>query len=427
MIMSKRTILAASLLLIGATALSAAPRHAVLMREATAAAKAGDQPTALAKLEEAARLRPDYPRLQLNLARTYASLGKAEEALAALQRVADMGLLMNIATDPAFAALKDSPDFEAVFAKLAAELAPVGAYDEAAFAITDVTGIIESCLVDPVTLHWYFGDVRNRCIWLRDVSTGVGVLKKFTSEEDALDGVFQIALSADRKTLWAATATVGAMTGSDAEEGKRSALIALDPATGRVRDRFSVPADGRKHLLGDFTIAADGSVYATDSMSPVIWRLPSDRSALEPWLENDDFLSLQGIAFGRDGRSLYVADYANGIWRIDAATKKPSLLTAPANATFFGIDGLYAVPGGLLAVQNGVNPQRVLRIEPATSGASSARILASGKAAMTDLALGQVFNGRFHFVANSGWALFDPPPATQPAARPVTISSTALE
>jgi hypothetical protein len=188
-----------------------------------------------------------------------------------------------------------------------------------------------------------------------------------------------------------------------------------------------VPADGRKHLLGDFVIATDGSLYATDSVSPVIWRLPPGGTALEPWLESDDFLSLQGIAFSQDGGSLYVADYANGIWHIDPATKKNSLLTAPANATFFGIDGLYTVPGGLIAVQNGVNPQRVFRVEPATSGASPARILASGQTAMTDLGLGQVFNGRFHFVANSGWALFDPPPVTAPDPRSVMIRSAAIE
>jgi hypothetical protein len=45
---------------------------------------------------------------------------------------------------------------------------------------------------------------------------------------------------------------------------------------------------------------------------------------------------------------------------------------------------------------------------------------------MTDLALGQVFNGRFHFIGNSGGALFDTP-AANPPARSVTIYSTALE
>ncbi|MDQ5977201.1 MAG: hypothetical protein QG602_173 [Verrucomicrobiota bacterium] len=414
------------LLLLLAT-VAAAPKHSNLLREATAAARAGDNATALAKMEEAAKLRPDYPRVQINLARLYAALQRPDDALAALQRLADMGLQMNIATDPALAALKELPRFQSLASQLAAGPAPVGSADEAAFTITDATGIVESCLVDPDTLLWYFGDVRNRCVWQRDVTGGTATLKQFTSAEDALDGVFKIALSADRKTLWAATATVGTMNGPDAEDGKRTALVAIDFATGRVRARFPVPADGRKHLLGDFVIAADGAIYATDSVSPVIWRLPADGTALEPWLESEEFLSLQGIALDSTERHLHIADYANGIWRIATDTKTPELLTAPAKTTFFGIDGLYAVPGGLLAVQNGVNPQRVLRIDLSSAKSPAVRVIAQGRPAMTDLALGQVFNGRFHFVGNSGWALFDPPPATPQSPRTVTILSTAIE
>ena len=423
MSMRKRTITPMLALLL-AVPLLATPKHAYLLREAADAAKTGDQTTALAKLEEAAGLRPDYPRIQLSLARTYAELERPDDALAALQRLADMGLRASVATDPAFAALKDSPAFQALAKQLARGLAPAPAGD-VAVTLPEVTGIIESCLLDPANQAWYFGDVRNRCIWQRDARSGA--LRKFTADEDALDGVFKLALSPDRKTLWATTATVSVMTGEDAEDGKRSALVALDLATGRVRSRFPAAGKGIKHLLGDFIIAEDGTIYATDSTYQAVWRLPPEGKELEVWLENTEFMNLQGLAFSSDGRTLYVSDYANGIWRVDVATKALALLTAPANATFFGLDGIYAVPGGLLAVQNGVKPQRVLRIEPSAEGASPARVVATGRPDMTDLSLGQVVNGRFHFVGNSGWALFDPAPDTPPPARSVTIYSITID
>jgi hypothetical protein len=144
-------------------------------------------------------------------------------------------------------------------------------------------------------------------------------------------------------------------------------------------------------------------------------------------MQHDDFLSLQGIALGAGARELFVADYANGIWRIALENAATSRLTPPPNATFFGIDGLYAIPGGLLAVQNGVEPQRVLRIEPRAEAPSPTRVVAALRPGMTDLSLGQVLAGRFYFVGNSGWALFDPPSATAPATRTVTILSTAME
>ncbi len=397
--------------------LSAAPKHIALLKDAAAAMKAGDNPTALAKLEAAAKLRPDYPRIQLNLARLNAEAGKTDDALAALDRLAAMGLSLNLAADPALAPLAGLPRFKEITSRLVAN-ATVARGELAPLRLKGVTGIIEGCLCDPATGDWYFGDVRNRCIWKRGAD---GALRKVTDDAEQLDGVFKLLLTEDRKTFWAATASVGAMAGPGAdEEGARSALVAFDFASGKIAARYPTPADGRKHLLGDFILAPDGALYATDSFAPVIWRLPPGGTQLGAWLENDDFLNLQGLAFSADGQSLFVADYSNGIWRIDVATKAAALLPAPANATFFGIDGLYAVRGGLLAVQNGVSPQRVLRIDPAT-GATQA--VAGGYPAMTDLSLGTLADGRFHFIADSGWALFDPPPAKAPPARELTVYS----
>lgn len=402
---------------------NAAPQYTFLLKEAASLGKAGDHPGALAKLEAAAQARPDYPRIQIYLARFNAEAGHSGEALAALQRLADMGIALNLAQDPAFASLRDLPRFQALAAQLAAAPAQTGAV--AATTIDGITGILESLLVDASTGTWYFGDVRNRCVWRRDES---GTFKRFTSEADGLDGVFKLVLSPDRRILWAATATVGAMGGAPAAEGSRSALVALDFQSGRVLARYPAPADGRRHLLGDFIVAADGSLFATDSFSPVIWRLPLDGKALEPWLESDEFINLQGLAFNPTGQVLYVADYTNGIWRIDVATKQPALLTAPPNATFFGIDGLYAVRTGILAIQNGVNPQRVLHIRPTPDAQPSpTRVVAQGHPALIDASLGTVDGTRFRFIADSGWAIFDPAPKTEPPARTVTVYSFTIE
>jgi hypothetical protein len=148
---------------------------------------------------------------------------------------------------------------------------------------------------------------------------------------------------------------------------------------------------------------------------------------LEKWLESDDFVSLQGIALGADGRQLYLADYANGLWQVDLATRTPRLLAPPAHATLFGLDGLYAVPGGLIAVQNGVNPQRVIRLDLAADDTpATIRVLAAGHAAMTDLGLGQVVGGHFEFIGNAGWNEFAK--AKDPAAaRSVTLLRTPVD
>ena len=180
-------------------------------------------------------------------------------------------------------------------------------------------------------------------------------------------------------------------------------------------------------MLGDFVAGSDGTIYVSDSTAPVIWRLAPGAASLEKWLETGEFVSLQGVAISADGRQLHAADYANGLWQVDLATRTPRLLAAPAHTTLFGIDGLYSVPGGLIAVQNGINPQRVIRIDLAADGTPSAvRVLGAGHPAMSDLALGQVGAGHFDFIGNAGWSEFEKSKGPT-AARTVTILRTPLD
>lgn len=417
-----------ALFLVTAVAL-AEPAHRTLLREATEAVKANDLATATARMEQAARVAPDYPRVHFNLARLYTAQGRSDDAFRALRNLAGMGLVFAIEQDPAFTSLKDAPEFAALVAAFAANRAPIvpASADEAAWAITGVTGIIESVATHPETLENFFGDVHHRCIWYRDTSGPSAVLRRFSADTDGLDGVFALKFSADGRTLWTTTSALPQMAGYTEADKGRAALVAYDVATRRLLRSYPLPADGREHVLGDFALASDGSVYVTDSTTPAIWRLAPGGAALERWSADPSFVSLQGAAFSADGRALYVADYANGIWRIDPSSRQAVLLTAPAGSTLFGIDGLYSVPGVLLAVQNGVNPQRILRIGLDAHGeASSVRVLAQGLAAMKDPALGQVLNRRFHFVGDSGWELFDEP-AAAPAPRAVTILSVPAE
>jgi len=406
--------------------LRAEPAHRQLLQEATAAAKAGDTATVITKLEAARALRPDYPRVRTNLARFYAQAGRPADAMQQLRDLAAMGLVMNIERDDAYAPLRDRPGFAELVAAFATNRSATGR-DEAAWAITGMDGIIEGLAVHPATLESFFSDVHHRCIWYRDVGGESAVMKKFSADTDGLLGVFALKIDAARNILWASSSALPEMKGySDADRG-RAFLAAYDLGTRRLARTYSVPPDGRDHVLGDFVAGADGTLYVSDSSSPVIWRLAPGAASLEKWLESGEFVSLQGTALSADGRQLYVADYANGIWRVDLATRVPVLLDAPAHATFFGIDGLYAVPRGLIAVQNGINPQRIIRIDLAADGTpSGVRVLGAGHPAMSDLALGQVVAGHFDFIGNSGWSEFEKAKGPT-AARTVNILRTTLE
>ena len=389
----------AGLFLSGLT-LRAAPAWQLFLQEARIAAQKGDLPTAQTKLEAAQHLRPDSPRLLLALAQIYAAAGKPTPALAQLQELAAMGLVMEVDADPGLSRLLATAEAAPLRKAFAANRQPV-ATANATVALPGCDGIIEGVARDAHG-NWYFSDVRNRCLWRR---SSAGAVVRFTAPHDDLDGLFGLCVDESQGTLWAATSAVPEMIGDTNRAAHRAGLAEFDLASGTWRRTFFVPSDGRPHVLGDLLRLSDGSILLTDSAAPIVWRLAPQGQKLERWLESDDFSSLQGLAPAPDGHSLIIADYANGLWLVPLDGSAKSLLPPPPHTTLFGIDGLYSVPGGLLAVQNGLNPQRILRIELSGSAQPlSARILCTGRPGMNDFSLGTVVDGHLQFIGDSGWS-----------------------
>ena len=103
-------------------------------------------------------------------------------------------------------------------------------------------------------------------------------------------------------------------------------------------------------------------------------------------------------------------------------------LAAAVAATLVGIDGIVTVPGGVVGIQNGTDPQRVIRVAftPALDAITGVTVLASGLANLTDLGLVTLANGRPTFIAGAGWDGFDVVKIRQPPTHTVRIFQVPL-
>jgi len=393
-----------------------------LLGEAAAAQEAGQLALAREKIEAARALRPDYPRIHLQLARLNASAGDRAAALAALSTLADYGLSLDLGRDRAFASLANHPQWDALVRRFVANGAPQGS-PRVDVTLPARTGIIETAVRDSHG-RWFLADVRNRCIWIRETD---GTLREFSAANDNLLGVFSLALDEPRGLLWAGVSATPAMRDFDAATPYRARLVAYSLVNGACVRSLPLPESNRAAILGSMVLSADGTLYATDSAAPIIWRLSADEPIAERWCENAAFGSLQGLTLSTDQNALYVADYGNGVWRVDISSKQPRLLIAPAGSTLFGIDDLHLANQALYAVQNGVTPQRILRVELDAAGEPHrAHVLISGHDSASDLTGGFIEDDRYHFIGNSGWALFDSPASTAPTPRDVQVLSVPL-
>ena len=405
-----------------ATAEPGAKTHQDFRAEAEAAYQRKDYAAAKEAIKAALALRPDSPRYLHALAGFSALTGDAKATVDYLHRLAELGVATNVERDPDFAALQGTPEFLRVTRELSANRAPRGEADVVA-ELPGRTGIIEGIAFRDRTGDVFFGDVHQRCIWRRDRD---GRIARWTAEDEELLGIFGIAVDEARNTLWATMTALPEMSEFAPDMKGQTALASFNLATSELRRVIDVPGDGRDHGLGDLTVAPDGTVYATDSKAPIIWKLAPDAEEMEKVIESPAFGSLQGIAIEK--QTLLVADYANGLFQLDLPTGKLTPLAPPKNTTLLGIDGLVRVPGGLIGTQNGVEPQRIVRVglSPGLDAVTGVTVLAAGLPNLTDLSLVALINARPTFVANSGWEGFDPAKAKRPAAHTVRVFQVAL-
>lgn len=395
----------------------AAKRHQDFHAEAVAAYQRKDYAAAKSATLAALKDRPDSPRYLRNLAAVCALSGETDAALDALRRLAALGVSADVERDRDFASLQGAAGFVRILATLAANRAPAGAADVVA-ELPGRNGIIEGIAFRPRTGDLFLGDAHHRCIWRRDRD---GRIARWTAEDEDLLGIFGIAIDEARNALWATTTALPEMAGYTAAHKGQAALIEFNLATSEIRRIVDVPGDGRDHGLGDLVVAPDGTVYASDSKAPVLWQLAPDAEEMVKLVEAPVFGSLQGLALEK--RTLIAADYANGLFAIDLASGTVTALAPPPNTTLVGIDGLISVPGALVATQNGVDPQRVVRIvlRPALDAVAGVTVVASALPGMEDLSLLTLVNDSPTFIAGAGWEGFDPVTMKQPRTHVVRL------
>jgi sugar lactone lactonase YvrE len=414
------------LLLCLSAALSGAERgaksHQDFRADAEVAYQRKDYAAAKAAIAAALALRPDSPSYLHRLAAFSALAGQPEEALRLLNRIAVLGVAVNVERDPDLASLQGTPGFALILRQFTINRAAQGEA-EIIGELPGRTGIIEGIAFRPRTGDLFLGDVHHRCVWRRDRT---GQVARFTADDEELLGIFGVAIDETRNVLWAAMTALPEMSGYTSEQKGQSALAEFNLTTSELNRVIPVPGDGRDHGLGDLTIGPDGTVYATDSKAPIIWKFAPDAEELEKVIDSPVFSSLQGIVLEK--RLLLVADHANGLFAVDLATGNITALPSPKNATLIGLDGIVSIPGGIVAVQNGVDPQRVIRVAvtPELDAITTVTVVAAGLPNLQDLALITLVNDRPTLIAGTGWELFDAAKSKQPPAHTVRIFQTPL-
>jgi len=225
-----------------------------------------------------------------------------------------------------------------------------------------------------------------------------------------------LAISADpqRKVLWVTASAMPGFSGIPKEEQGKAVLMEIDPMSGKVLHRFD-PGNTGPAVLGDMCVTDQGTVYVTDSIGGGVYRLHGDLQTAKLEKIADGLFSPQTPVLAHDGKRLFVADYTMGIAVIDLPTAgaapnfsaKLNYLPHPENVAVVGLDGLYSNGDSLIGIQNGTEPERILRLlmNPAQTEITGAQVI--HQIGQLDPTHAVEVDGWFYATSNVGWSKVD--------------------
>ena len=379
---------------------------AALNDEAIKAYQAKDYARFLAYEKQALALEPDNPRVVYNVACGESLAGNASEAVRLLDQLLLKKIDLGAETDDDFAGIRKTSEWQAFQTRLTQLRKPL-VHSQIAFTLSDPTLVATGIAVDPKTGDTYIASVRQRKIVRR---TKQGMVSDFIQQ--AQDGFLagdSLAIDPGRSLLYATTSAVPYMLGYQKEDFGRSGMFAFDLKSGKVVKKAMLPADGKRHILNQLAINREGTVYVSDTGVSGIYVLRRGSNELEAFITGGVFRSTQGVALSKDEKTLYVADYLDGLWALDIASKTRRQLQPPAGAWLFGLDGLARHGDSLVSVQIGPKPERVLRIQLDGKGAGirKVEILEMSHPDYRGPIQGTVAGKDFVYVANSQLDLGD--------------------
>jgi sugar lactone lactonase YvrE len=351
-------------------------------------------------------LRPHNGYFALEHAAGFALEGDKSATYDALLKLHATGWGFQLAEDPRFEKVRGTEVWDFIVGQFEENLKPRG-NGRVTLTLPADDLMIEALAWDPKRKQFLAGTVREAAVYLVGKD---GKLESFIRGDDGnqLWGVYDLAVDAERDRLWVATMASPMTENLDGADYGRAEVLAFELSSGKLVSRHAPPRDGRAYFFPALALSPDGKVFAADSLNRTVWRV--EESGLRAVVENPRLTRVRAIAVSRDGKHLYVADYATGLFGVEIASGKPFAVGFTRNTSLFGIESLYAIPGGLVAVQNAMSPVRVVTLEMTPDGRNVSRLLVvdAAQPEFTGLTRGALVGDELHLIANTQRGKYTP-------------------
>ncbi|MBS1490708.1 MAG: hypothetical protein JSS93_09280 [Bacteroidetes bacterium] len=373
-------------------------------------------------IKQANILNPYHEGILYQLGIAAALTGKKEEAIHSLRQAILINADFRLEGIADFKLIKESKEFNSLIALQKEGQTPV-INSEIAFKLKDRSIHPEPIAYDAAHHVFFLGSIHQRKV-IKVLPNG-SVTDFCSQAYQGMGSVMGLKADTLRNLLWVCSSPLPEMMNYDST--LKPLVFKFDLATGHLLHQFIAP---KKGVYGDLILSSKGKVYLSDSETNELSIVNEKTNQIEPFFYSSEFISVQGITLSSDEKSLFIADYEKGIFKLDLHTKKLNLITTAKDVSLKGIDGIYFYRHSLVAIQNGVVPARSVRYElgKGENTIIDFKIIDRKHPDFGEPTLGVITGNMFYYIANSQWAGYDTRHQQKPASqlKEVVVLKSAL-
>ena len=343
-----------------------------------------------AQVAAAFRLYPDDAAVLYQVAALLARSHRTEDALEALRRMAALGTGVDPRLRDGFASLAEHPEFRRIVAAIRAQSRPVLRARQM-FTIDEADLIPEGIAWSAKTERFYLGSIKGKIIAVDRQGRAEPLI---AGPEGGLGVVLGLRVDDTRGELWAASMRLNGQP-----TGGLIGLVRVRLVDGQVVGRYDVVTDG---YVNDVTVTPDGTAYATMTQAGHLLRVDGATGRIDKVLAPGAIPDANGITFDPSHNALFVASW-HDVYRVDLPSLAVRALPKPKNVASGCFDGLYAVGGDLVGIQNCVHATgRVMRLhlDPRGERIVNASVLESYNPLFDGVTTGAIADDTLVLVAN---------------------------
>ncbi|HTI96868.1 MAG TPA: hypothetical protein VL425_10215 [Rudaea sp.] len=365
-----------------------------------------DMPRFIWVLKRVGELSPNSGELKLQLALAYAKIDDKPHAYDTLVRMQAQGFGYDIANDKRFDPIHGTKVWDYIVANLNVNAKQFGE-GRAAFTLPKGDYLYDALAWDAKRGDLLVGSVRDGSIRRIDAH---GKVTDFISADagNGLWGVDALAVDATRGKLYASSSSTTIYRGFSGDNAGKAGIFEFDLASGKFLKKYAFEAGAGTHRLTALVVASDGKVYAADAARKQIFKLEDGK--LRDIVNNPKLTSFSALAVSGDGRTLYLADYALGIFGYDLATGKAFQVAYDQSTLVLGgIVSMQWYDGTLVVVEDGMVPKRIMRLQLDKDGRkiANAMPLDVAHAGFTELGASTIAGDKLYTIVNRQGRLYD--------------------